>query len=159
LASRPISDGLFTWPVPEPPGCPALYGARCSSCAALVFPVAPGCPRCGSGEMARVELPTSGTLYTWTTQEFLPKPPYLGPETAADFRPWAVGYVELGGELRVEGRLYDAEPARLSFGMVLEVVVRPFRTEPDGTEVWTYGFAPPGRQSPGQGQGVAREPG
>ena len=78
--------------------------------------------------------------------EQLPKLPYLGPETAETFEPWAVGYVELGRLLRVEGRLYDVDPKELSFGMEFEVVVRPFRIAGDGTEVYTFGFAPAGGQ-------------
>jgi uncharacterized protein len=142
VPSRPISEGLFTWPVPAPPARPALHGGRCAACAAVTFPLAPGCPRCGEDRMEPLELPTRGTLYTWTTQEFLPKPPYLGPETPQTFEPWAVGYVELAGQLRVEGRLYDVDPKELSFGMEFDVVVRPFRITEDGTEIYTFGFAP-----------------
>ena len=142
---RPISEGLFTWPVPAPPARPLLYGTRCAACGAVTFPAAPGCPRCGGDRMEPAELPARGTLYTWTTQEFLPKLPYLGPETPETFEPWAVGYVELSGSvgrLRVEGRLYDVDLADLRFGMEFEVVVRPFRVAEDGTEICTYGFAP-----------------
>ena len=142
MPSRPISEGLFTWPVPAPPARPVLYGARCAPCGAVTFPPAPGCPRCGEDRMGPVELPARGTLYTWTTQEFLPKLPYLGPETPETFEPWAVGYVDLDGQLRVEGRLYDVDPEDLRFGMEFEVVVRPFRTTEDGIEVHTFGFAP-----------------
>ena len=147
MPSRPISEGLFSWPVPAPPARPLLYGTRCAACGAVTFPAAPGCPRCGEDRMEPMELPARGTLHTWTTQEFLPKLPYLGPETAETFEPWAVGYVELSepagaGRLRVEGRLYDVEAKNLRFGMEFEVVVRPFRVTADGTEVWTFGFAP-----------------
>jgi len=142
MAKRPISDGLFVWPLPEPPAKPALIGARCSLCGAVAFPQAPGCPRCGEGQMETFELPTQGTLYTWTTQEFHPKLPYLGPETPENFAPFAVGYVQLADLIRVEGRLYDVNPADLDFEMPLEVVVRPFRNDEDGTEVYTFGFAP-----------------
>jgi uncharacterized OB-fold protein len=144
MPSRPISEGLFTWPVPEPPARPALYGAQCASCAAVTFPSAPGCPRCGEDRLQPAELPARGTLYTWTTQEFLPKLPYRGPETPETFEPWAVGYVELGEALRVEGRLYDVDPGELRFGMEFDVVVRPFRVAEDGTEIYTFGFAPAG---------------
>jgi len=86
--------------------------------------------------------PDPGTLYTWTTQEFLPPSPYLGPETSGDFSPWAVGYVQLADVIRVEGRLYDVDPHGLAFDMPFQVVVRPFRRDEDGTEVYTFGFAP-----------------
>lgn len=142
MSQRPISEGLFTWPVPESPAHPALLGARCSLCGAVTFPSSPGCPRCGEDKTEPTELPRTGTLYTWTTQEFLPKLPYRGPETPQTFEPWAVGYVELGDQLRVEGRLYDVDLEKLEFGMPFEVVVRPFRIDEDGTEVYTFGFAP-----------------
>jgi uncharacterized protein len=144
LPSRPISEGLFSWPAGPHP---VLYGARCAACGAATFPAAPGCPRCGEDRMEHAELPARGALYTWTTQEFLPKRPYLGPETAETFEPWVVGYVELG-QLRVEGRLYDVDPKDLSFGMEFEVTVRPFRVAEDGAQVWTFGFAPAASGSP-----------
>jgi uncharacterized OB-fold protein len=82
-----------------------------------------------------VLLPARGTLWTWTTQAFEPPaPPYL--PDAGEFEPYAVGYVEFDGFLRVEGRLTEAEPARLEIGMPMEVVAleRAGRT--------TYAFAP-----------------
>jgi uncharacterized OB-fold protein len=142
VTQRPISDGLFTWPLPEPGGKSALIGARCSLCEAITFPQASGCPRCGETQMHAFELPTRGTLYTWTTQEFLPKEPYLGSETPEDFTPWAVGYVQLEDLIRVEGRLYDVDPADLDFEMPFKVVIRPFRKDEDGTVVYSFGFTP-----------------
>jgi uncharacterized OB-fold protein len=73
-------------------------------------------------------------LWTWTTQGFEPKPPYV-PEDG-EFVPFAVGYVEFEGCLRVEGRLTEADPARLRIGMPMEVV-----TLRRG-ELVTYAFAP-----------------
>ena len=142
MPQRPIKEGLFTWPVPEAPARPALLGSRCQACSAVAFPPTGGCPRCGDDRLQTEQLPHDGTLYTWTTQEFLPKEPYAGPETAQTFEPWAVGYVQLADQIRVEGRLYDVQIDKLDFGMELEVVVRPFTVEEDGTEVYTFGFAP-----------------
>ena len=87
-------------------------------------------------------LPRRGTLWTWTTQEFLPKEPYASGETAETFRPYGVGLVQLGDEVRVEGRLTVSDPAELRFGMDLELVIVPLRTDEDGTEVLTYAFQP-----------------
>src|SRR5204863_185200 len=36
----------------------------------------------------------------------------------------------------------DGDPAKLTFGMEVELAVVPFRTEADGTEVLVYAFAP-----------------
>jgi uncharacterized OB-fold protein len=114
---------------------PRLVAGRCGGCAALTFPLRARCPSCGGG-LARELLPRRGTLWTWTTQGFEPKsPPYLADDGA--FEPFAVGYVEFAGALRVEGRLADAGPERLRIGMELEVVA----LERGGRV--TYAFAVP----------------
>ncbi len=133
-----FAEDVFTWPADEP----QLIGGRGEGCAAVTFPNQVSCPRCGSVEMAEHLLPRRGTLWTFTTQEFLPKEPYAGGETMETFRPYGVGLVQLGDEVRVEGRLTVADPDALEIGMELQLVVVPFRTDPDGTEVMTYAFAP-----------------
>jgi uncharacterized OB-fold protein len=96
--------------------------------------------------MEVVELADRGTLFTFTTQGFLPKEPYTGPETSlqseADFAGFTVGYVELPGQVMVETRLTEPDPAKLAIGMPMRLVIVPFRTDADGTEVVTYAFAP-----------------
>jgi uncharacterized OB-fold protein len=134
----PIADGIFTWPSENP----RLLGSRCDDCGTHTFPAQSGCPRCGSESMATVPLAERGTLFTFTTQEYLPKEPYGGPETEDDFPGFAVGYVELAGQVIVETRLTGCVPGELRIGMAVRLVVVPFRREPDGTEVLTYAFAP-----------------
>jgi uncharacterized OB-fold protein len=122
MTQIPLAERLFTWPSDRP----ALIGSRCTACSTLTFPLALGCPRCGSDELAEELLPTRGTLWTWTSQGFLPKEPYSGPETDADFTPWFIGSVELGGELRVEARLAGVTQEDLEIGMPLEMVLIPY---------------------------------
>lgn len=133
-----FAPDVFTWPDDEP----RLIGGRCAACAAVMFPLAPSCPRCGTTDVERHLLPRRGTLWTWTTQEFLPKEPYASGETPETFRPYGVGLVQLGDEVRVEARLTESDPARLAFGMALELAIVPFRVDEDGTEVVTYAFRP-----------------
>jgi uncharacterized OB-fold protein len=140
---RPIADDLFT----ETADGPRLVGGRCPRCDTVVFPRATGCPKCGSDEVQAHLLSARGTLFTFTTQGFLPKEPYTGPETEETFTGYAVGYVELPGEVMVETRLTEADPARLEIGMEMELVIVPFRTDPDGTEVTMFAFAPLGMSS------------
>jgi uncharacterized OB-fold protein len=103
-------------------GAPRLVAGKCGGCAEVTFPLRARCPACG-GELARILLPSRGTLWTWTTQGFEPPtPPYLPDAPDGEFAPFAVGYVELDGLLRVEGRLTEAEPERLRIGMPMEVV-------------------------------------
>jgi uncharacterized OB-fold protein len=95
-----------------------------------------------------VLLPRRGRLWSWTIQGFLPKsPPYAGRETPQDFVPYGVGYVQLDldgadGGVIVEARLTENDPDRLTIGMPVELVVIPFTTDDDGTEVVTFAFAP-----------------
>src|SRR5438132_4817749 len=112
---------VFTWPADEP----RLIGSRCEACGATTFPMKPSCPRCGRPDMAQRLLPRHGTLVSWTTQGFLPKEPYAGSETEETFRPYGVGLVQLGDEVRVEARLTESDPAKLQFGMEVELVVVP----------------------------------
>jgi uncharacterized protein len=133
-----FAPDVFTWPSDEP----QLIGGRCTACAAVAFPKPNACARCGSTEVERHLLARRGTLYTWTTQDFLPKEPYASGETLETFRPFGVGLVELGGEVRVEARLTESDPEVLDFGMEVELAIVPFREDDDGTEVMTYAFRP-----------------
>ena len=135
----PHPEGVFTWPSDEP----QLIGGRCSACEAVTFPVTGSCARCGSTEVVDHLLPRRGTLYTWTTQDFLPKEPYASGETMETFQPYGVGLVQLGDEVKVEARLTEADPEKLDFDQEVELVVVPFRQD-DDTTVVTFAFAPVG---------------
>jgi uncharacterized OB-fold protein len=137
MTQVPVADGLFTWPADEP----QLIGSRCAACGIVTFPTQDSCPRCASTSMEEMLLARRGTLWAWTTQEFPPPWPYSGP-TGADFVPFAVGYVELPGEVKVETRLTVCEPDALRNGMEMELVVVPFRTDDDGNEVVSFAFRP-----------------
>ena len=113
---------------------PRLVAGRCVECSGYTFPLRERCPACG-GAVERILLPPRGTLWTWTTQGFEPKPPYV-PDDDGDFVPYAVGYVEIPGYVRVEGRLTEADPARLRIGMPMEIV------ELRRGDRVTYAFAP-----------------
>lgn len=135
----PIAEDLFTWPAEEP----ALVAGR-SSDGKLVFPYRTH--RIVGGvreELERVELPRRGTLWTFTTQVFRPPaPPYAGEDDNRSFQPFAVGYVELPGTLRVEARLTEADPAKLRIGQEMELRIVPFGHDADGNQTMTYAFAP-----------------
>ena len=137
---KAFAPDVFTLPREEP----QLIGGRCATCTAVTFPAAPSCAKCGSVAVERHLLPSRGTLWTFTTQGFLPKEPYAGGETQATFVPFGVGIVQLGDVVRVEARLTENDPAKLAFGMEMELVFMPFRTDDAGTEILTYAFAPAG---------------
>ncbi len=129
---------VFTWPSDDP----RLIGSRCSSCAAVTFPSQSRCPRCSTATMVDEELPKEGTLISWTTQGFPPAVDYMEDPTGASFVPFGVGLVQLGDVVRVESRLTESDPAKLDFGMPVELQVVPFYTNAAGEEIVTFAFAP-----------------
>jgi uncharacterized protein len=138
--SRALAPEVSTWPDENP----RLIGSRCGACGATVWPKQHHCPRCSEPDMAELLLPRRGTLVAWTTQGFVPKLPYAGAATADAFEPFGVGLVQLGDVVRVEARLTESDPAKLSFGMEVELTVVPFYVDEDGTEVVTCAFQPVG---------------
>ncbi len=134
----PIAEGLFTWPAAKP----ALLASRCQQCGIASFPAAQSCMACSGQDVAIEELPGRGSLWTWTVQRFMPKAPYHSNETAETFKHYGVGYVELPGGVRVEGRLTENDPQKLHIGMEMDVVFAPYRTEDNGDEVINFFFQP-----------------
>lgn len=109
----------------------------------MAFPVHNACPRCGGDHLDDAAFDRQGTLWTFTTQEFVPKsPPYARVETAESFEPYAVGYVEFADQGRIEGRIVGCPPDRLEIGMHMEVVLVPFCLDEQGRQVVTYAFRP-----------------
>jgi uncharacterized OB-fold protein len=139
MSREPIAEGLFTWPDSDP----TLIGGRCAECGRFTFPLREGCPYCGATAVARHLLGQRGTLWTWTSQGFLPKPPFVGQFTDPDnFQPWYVGLIEIPGQLRVESVLANCGPEDLEFGRPMRLAIVPFRRiEPD-VEVVTFAFEP-----------------
>lgn len=135
---KPIAD-VFTWPDDDP----KLIGSRCGDCGATTFPQQSRCPRC-AGSMGVVELPQRGTLVSWTTQGFPPVVPYAGDPTGKSFVPFGVGLVQLDDVVRVESRLTESDPAKLDFGMEVELQIVPFYVDEAGDEIVTFAFAPVG---------------
>jgi uncharacterized OB-fold protein len=139
-----VAERLFTWPADEP----RLIGARCAECGLVGFPAGPPCERCGAAAFTEKLLSAQGTLWTFTTQGFRPpSPPYDGDDTAGSFQPYALGYVELPGEVVVEARLAEPDPARLAIGQPMRLVIVPYTVRPDGTEVVTFAFTPAGKEA------------
>ena len=129
-----LAEGLFERGPP-----PRLIGGRRHSDGRIVFPM----PK---GAEAALHDPTplspEGTLWSFTVQRFRPKtPPYAGVEGERDFTPYAVGYVELPGQVIVESRIATADPAGLTIGEPMRLVLEPFATADRG-EVTSYAFTP-----------------
>lgn len=113
----------------------ALLGARCPDCARWQFPAAADCPYCGGAACAAQPLGRRGTLYLFTAVHARP-PGYHGA------LPFGLGVVELPEGLRVIARLTECDPARLTPGMPVQLVVVPLHVDDAGREVVSYAFAP-----------------
>jgi hypothetical protein len=115
-APVPVAQGLWT---DEPQ--PRLIGGRHLATGEIVFPMPGGD---AAQHHAPVALSRTGTLWSWTSQEFRPKsPPYAGPEA---FVPFLLGYVELPGEVIVETRIEGAALSELKLDMPMELVLTEF---------------------------------
>ena len=134
---KALAPEISTWPDDNP----QLIGSECGNCGATAFPIQPRCPRCSAGAMSEVMLPRRGTLVAWTTQGFPPGAPYKGP-VGEDFVPFGVGLVQLDDVIRIEGRLTENDPAKLEFGMEVELMMVPFTSDDDGNEIVTFAFKP-----------------
>ena len=134
---KPLAE-VFTWPSDEP----QLIGSRCDDCGTVTFPVQSRCPRCSKTTMSDLLLPTTGTLVSWTTQQFPPAVDYMEDPSGASFVPFGVGLVQLGDVVKVEARLTENDPEKLDFGMPVELRIVPFYTNAAGEEIITFAFAP-----------------
>src|SRR5688500_14019586 len=133
--TMPVAPGLFTTGDE-----PQLIGSRCRDCSVMTFPRQSDCPRCTGDGMEEALFDRRGTLWTFTVQNFIPNsPPYTRAATTETFVPYGVGYVEFEGQARVEGRLTEADPAKLRIGMEMETVVVPLTDD-----IVTYAFRPVG---------------
>ena len=129
---KPIADNLFTWPSDQP----KLLGSKDTETGRYFFPAKK------SNTHEQVELSTKGKLWTWTVQRFMPKIPYIGADNPEDFKPYAVGYIELPGEIMVESRLEGVNPEDLEIGMEMELSIDPFVKNEDGEELMMFSFRP-----------------
>ncbi len=116
-----------------------LLGGKSRTDGKLVFPIPTG-PE--AQRYDRVELATEGKLWSFTVQRFRPKPPFDGEGDETNFTPFAVGYVELPGQIIVEARLDTGDFGSLRIGMPMRFTLLPYRRDPDGCEVLTYAFRP-----------------
>jgi uncharacterized OB-fold protein len=124
-------------------GEPHLVGSRCTECSLVMVPSLEICIRCGSASQDRIDLPRTGVLWTWTTQEFMPpRPPYGADVTRETFTPFLVGYVEFENLGRLETQLVDVDADSIRIGTVMELTVIPFSADADGNQRMTFAFRP-----------------
>ena len=135
MHARIIADGLI---VGEGLAARLLGGCRRSD-GKFVFPFPKG-PEADLFEP--VALADTGALWSYTVQRFRPKSPYTGPGDDRSFAPYAVGYIELPGQLIVESRIEIDDFDKLKIGMPMTFTLQTFRTDESGSDVLTYAFRP-----------------
>lgn len=135
-APTPVTDGLFTLTAEGP----RLLGSRCASCATVYFPKAISCrnPVCRDKAVSDAQLPSGGTLFSYTIQHYRPPPLFRDD----DWKPYAIGVVELGEGLQVMGMLDGVDLGSIAIGMPLRLVTRRLYHDAARGEVVTYAFAP-----------------
>ena len=135
MGQRPLAEGLYR----VVDGAPRLLGGRRKSDGKYAFPQPQGAQ---GADYETVDLASEGSLWSYTVQRFRPKTPYAGPGDEASFQPYAVGYVELPGQIIVESHIATDDFNALKIGMRVRLTLIPFRDDPDGTQVMIYGFEP-----------------
>jgi uncharacterized OB-fold protein len=126
---------------------PCLLGLRDPATNTYFFPRDPAVsrpPQAGDVELEDVELSRTGTLWSYVTNHYQPPDPYVSPDP---FVPYTVAAVELAEEAMVVlGQLaVDVDPADLSVGMEMEVIVETLFTE-DGTDNLIWKWRPTGAE-------------
>lgn len=96
----------------------------CAKCGRRRFPRMPSCPYCGAGGGDDVEVPGTGTVYSWVRVERALTP------TMEDQVPYCVATVDLDGGGRMQGRLEPAGAAAI--GLAVTPV---FHAHPGWTEL------------------------
>jgi uncharacterized OB-fold protein len=120
-AQVPAVEGLFRMG----PGGPRLLGSQCRGCGTFFFPVERTfCrnPACEHADLQEVELSRTGKVWSYTSANYKPPPPFVAKEP---FEPFAIAAVELDEEgLTILGQVVRGVGVEsLATGMSMELVV------------------------------------
>ena len=134
MAETPIAEGLFD----VVDGAPHLIGGVRRSDGRVVFPRPDG-PE--GQNYDPLHLSAEGNLWSFTVQRFRPKsPPYAGDDDERSFKPYALGYIELPGQVIVESRIETDDFTQLQVGMPMRLTLTPFHKA--GGDVLGFAFQP-----------------
>jgi uncharacterized OB-fold protein len=117
----PAVEGLFTMD----PNAPRLLGTQCRACGTYFFPAEKnfcGNPKCDVADLQEVELSRKGTLWSYTSANYKPPPPFVSKDP---FEPFAIAAVELEQEgLTVLGQVVHGVGVEdLTTGMPMELAL------------------------------------
>jgi uncharacterized OB-fold protein len=111
-----------------------LAGCECMQCGRRFVPPRAFCTDCGSNNrMKAVRIAGPGKLYSHSVVHIAPK----------GFKaPYAVGYVDLPGDIRVLGQIFGWNNSPLRQGMTMEIGRGAIGIEPDGSIRESFIFRP-----------------
>jgi uncharacterized OB-fold protein len=119
-------------------GEPYLAGQRCAGCGAVYLGKRRACSRCTqAGPFEEIRLSRRGTLWVWSiVHQSAPGIPV----------PYVVGVVDLPEGVSVRCNVIDVEPdpARLRFGMPVEMTTGVSQQDREGNDVVAFYFRPTG---------------
>ncbi|HEV7730888.1 MAG TPA: OB-fold domain-containing protein [Candidatus Binatia bacterium] len=115
---------------------PYLVGVRCGACGATYLGGRIACSKClGRGPFTELPLSRTGTLYVWSiVHQSMPGVPV----------PYVVGIVDLPEGVSVRCNLIDVEPdpAKIAFGMPVEMTTGVSQQDREGNDVVAFYFRP-----------------
>jgi len=130
---RPIVPFLR---LPEDGSEPYLVGQRCPACGATYLGDRLACSKCGGrGPFTEVALSRTGTVWVYSiVHQSFPGVPV----------PYVVGVVDLPERVSVRCNLIDVDPdpAKLRFGMPVEMTTGVSQKDRDGNDVVAFYFRP-----------------
>jgi uncharacterized OB-fold protein len=140
VSAKPLVPEVEGWFGTDGDGA-HLIGTKCRACGSYFFPkqtFACRNPRCGSTDLDEVPLSRRGKVWSATTNQYAPPPPYPAREP---FEPYTVVAVELPAEqMIVLGHLAaGVDPQTVHLGDEVEVTIEPFYETDDETHtVWKW---------------------
>ena len=95
-----------------------LIAPRCDNCQTFRFPPGPFCFECQHQDVTHVELPGTGTVYTFTVARHAVVP------ELADHGPYVIAVIEPDGApgIRMIANVLDSDPEAVRIGSRVEVV-------------------------------------
>ena len=113
---------------------PHLVANECTGCGARYFDRRNACAKCFGTEFAKVDLPTDGTVETYTIVAF------AAPGIPV---PFVSAVVDLGGT-PVRGNVVNVEPVpeNVPLGLPVRLTTFAIGTDDNGTEAISFGFEP-----------------
>ena len=117
-------------------GEPHLVGQRCGKCGAVYLGERRACSKCmAAGPFAEIAMSRTGTVWVWSiVHQSMPGVPV----------PYVVAVVDLPEGVSVRCNLIDVDPdpAKLRFGMPVEMTTGVSQQDRDGNDVVAFYFRP-----------------